>query len=168
VFATVEYITKPSNLATEILVTGVGLALIAAVCLMAASFQRNIKTGIDADFTKVAVVVAYLGATLVVVGTILSLGKTDEAVAIVAGANLAFAVLAIIAALHAQRFLRRDVRCHKDTCCYRVGHKQDSEDDTNGPQPVAEVKQCPHVAAQEKRVDDGQRSETLTEGGEGR
>jgi hypothetical protein len=123
--------------------------------------------GIDADFTKVGLSFAYLGATLIVIGTIQSLGKTDEAVAIVAGANLAFAVLAVIAALHAQRFLRRDVRCHKDTCCCRVGHKQDSEDDTNGPQPVAEVKQCPHVAAQEKGVDDGQRPETHTEGGEG-
>ncbi len=153
-FATVEYVTKPSDFATELLVTGVGFALIAAVCLMAANFQRNIKAGIDADFTGVAVVVAYLGAALVVVGTILSLGKTDASVSIVAVANLAVAILAIIAALHAQRFLRRDVRCHKDTCCCRIGHKQDSEDDTDDPRPVGKVSPCPHVAAQEKGVDD--------------
>jgi hypothetical protein len=58
-FAAIEYVTKPSDFATGLLVTGAGFALIAAVCVMAASFQRNIKAGIDRSFTKAAVLIAY-------------------------------------------------------------------------------------------------------------
>jgi hypothetical protein len=155
-------VTKPSDFATGLLVTGVGFALIAAMCLMAASFQRNVKAGIDADFTRFAIVVAYLGAALVVVGTILSLGKTDATVTIVAVANLCLAVFAVIVALYAQLVFRRDVRSHKDTCCQCVGREQGSEDDT------AEVMPCPHVAAEKQHIDDRQRPEALTEDGERR
>ena len=151
----IEYVTKPSDFATGLLVTGVGCALIAAVCVMAASFQRNIKAGIDGNFTKAAVLVAYVGAALVVVGTIQSLGKTDAVVTGVALANLGLAVLAIVAALHAQLVFRRDVRCQKNTCCYCVRREHQKEEGSKNPQPVAEVKQSPHVATHKKRVDDG-------------
>ncbi len=159
-FAAIEYVTKPSDFATGLLVTGVGFALIAAVCVMAASFQRNIKAGIDRSFTKAAVLIAYVGAAFVVVGTIQSLGKTDAVVTGVALANLGLAVLAIIAALHARLIFRRDVRCQKDTCCQRVEREQ--HDDKSADEPLGvrvEAQPCPHVATHEKRIDDGQHPE---------
>lgn len=165
--AAIQYVTKPSDFATEMLVTGVGLALIAAVCSMAAGFQRNIKAGIDAKFTGVGLLSAYTGAIFVVVGTIESLGKTDVAVTVVACTNLALAVLAVITALKARLlrrlflkirlFYRRDIRSSKDARCVCVRDEEEIKDRaSNASQPVAKVKDCPRVAAQENGVDDGQ------------
>jgi hypothetical protein len=165
VFAAIEYVAKPSDFATGLLVTGVGFALIAAVSVMAATFQRNIKAGINGDFTKAAVLVAYVGAALVVVGTIRSLGKTDTFVTDVALANLGLAILVIISALHAQRIFRRDVRCQKDACCCCVQREQHGGKNADDPcdSVGGEVKRRPHAPAVQEGVDDGQHPETPAE-----
>jgi hypothetical protein len=165
VFAAIEYVTKPSDLATGFLVTGVGVALIAAVCVMAASFQRNIKAGIDGNFTRVAVSAAYVGAALVVVGTIQSLGKTDTTVTVVALTNLGVAVLAIAVALWAQLVFRRDVRCQKDACCCCVQREQRGGKNAAEPRDLvrSELKRCPHAPAVQEDVDDRQHPEAPPE-----
>ncbi len=132
---------------------------------MAASFQRNIKAGIDGGFTRVAVLAAYVGAALVVVGTIQSLGKTDTPVTVVALTNLGAAVLAIGVALWAQLVFRRDVRCQKDACCCCVQREQRGDKNADEPRDPggSELKRCPHAPAVQEGVDDGQHPETPAE-----
>jgi MFS family permease len=101
--AAAQPLTKPPDGVAVLLIVGEELALIAAVTLMAANFQRNAR--LKVSFNSVAFSAGVVGATFIAIGTIESLGVLDGFVSAFALCGLVSALLAIAASfLLSRRF----------------------------------------------------------------
>jgi hypothetical protein len=160
-----------SALAASSLITGAGLAYVAAISFMAANFKRNKTAKLSPILNYYGRIAAYLSALAVLGGTIATFTPRVGIVAIVAFCNIGLAFFAIIASLFASRFFGRPATSEEersDSSPIAVGDEEIRRDVSGAIENATKNKQEVQVEHQENGAVDVDVAQPLAKRGEGR
>jgi hypothetical protein len=131
--ATIQPVARPSAAVASILIAGEGLSLVAAYLFMAASFKRNVDAGLDNLFTRLALVVAAVSVSAVVVGTIETIEVKDLAITIVLLGIIVLVVLTLVGSLSLARIPCVKVKSQAEACADAPKGIDDTEERAHVP-----------------------------------
>lgn len=160
-----------SVIAASFLITGAGLAYVAAIFFMAADFKRNKSAELSKSMNYWGRIAACFSALAVLAGTITTSKPHVGVLAIVAFCNIGLALFAIIASLFASRFFGRPAtgkEKRSDDGPIAVGDDKERPDGPKAVENATKDKQKAQVEHQENGAVNRDVAQPLAKRGQGR